>query len=481
MRCIFVGGVLGALTACGVSQTFAQQQRTPSGAERRIGQSPNRDGTRPNQAGGFGGEGIESIEAQIRSLCESRDFRAALQRLDQAISRESEEEGKPGFARRYARIYELRGRIRVSLNDYTSALEDWNRAIVLDPASAELRCTRSSLYRLLKNPREAHRDLVEAIRVDPRYAEAYICLADLLEAQGDLEDAIERLTEGLRQCGDQSSLLRRRARLLVEKKDCIAAMHDIDRWIVLAPRDAAAYFERSQINLALADNERAEADLDVAVGLQPQAPYLLLERAKFHRFCGTTSKALPDITAAIRLDPKYVEAYLFRADFYEEMGEIELAVQDYDRAVEIGKGDPSLLRRRASFLQSHGMISEALADYSAAIRINPRNVDCYFDQAALLAKQGSFRDAIEVLSKAIEIEPTSGAYEQRANLWLAAREPEKAIQDMNQAVSLAPSEPFLYIARENMYRRLGKRQEADADKNRAMQLIGSRHRPSPKR
>lgn len=126
MRFIFVGGVLGALTACGASQTFAQQQRAPSAVERRLGQGPNRDGARPNQAVGYRGDDIESIEAQIKSLCESGDLQAALKRLDQAISRESEERGKPGFARRYARVYELRGRIRGSLKDYTGALEDWN-------------------------------------------------------------------------------------------------------------------------------------------------------------------------------------------------------------------------------------------------------------------------------------------------------------------------------------------------------------------
>lgn len=367
MRSLLANGIMAALIAIGSSQAFAQAgAATP--AEERERQASKDVSKRAVLAVEMARAKAVACQARAEAHFRHRDFKAALREFNAAVAREAEERGKPGYGSLYAKIYSQRAITFAALDDFKSATEDFERAMQFGPPSANLLHARASFHWRLGRFDEARKDLVAATRVDPRFAPAYLELARIDRSQDGMEKAVEHLTVGVRQCGESPSLLQARASLRVDKRDYKAAQIDINRWIVLAPKDGRAYFERAQIHLALGETEQAKEDFDSAVAFAPDNRSLLLARAEFHRIHGSASNALADATAAIRLDGRDPEAYLLRAEIHEQLLDIDDAAADYGRAVEVGGGEPSLLRRRAWFFERYALTSKAMADYTAEIQ-----------------------------------------------------------------------------------------------------------------
>jgi len=87
---------------------------------------------------------------------------------------------------------------RDALNgNYESALENYNKAIELNPTYAEAYFFRGNVYAVIENFEKAIEDCTEAIKLDPKLANAYsirgICYIKLgkdIEAIADLEEAL---------------------------------------------------------------------------------------------------------------------------------------------------------------------------------------------------------------------------------------------------------------------------------------------------
>ncbi|MBW1726356.1 MAG: tetratricopeptide repeat protein [Deltaproteobacteria bacterium] len=69
--------------------------------------------------------------------------------------------------------YIKQGVANVKLKKYNQAIEDFSRAIKLDPNNAEYYYKRGVTYGNLNQHQKAIEDFNEAIRLNPKYAEAY--------------------------------------------------------------------------------------------------------------------------------------------------------------------------------------------------------------------------------------------------------------------------------------------------------------------
>ena len=493
MRCVLVGVVVAALAALGTSLASAQEQVVQSPTERQHRQIPDRAKQESESAIDGEPESATTCAERGRSLFLNGDVDGALREYNKAIAREPQEKGNPGFKNLFAGIYAKRAIIFSWLGDHKSAIGDFDRSLQLEPRSAKVLCFRSDEYCRLARTAEARRDLVEAVRVDPRFSRGYRKLSMLLREQGDLDKAIEQLTEGLRQCGDEKSLLMGRAKLLLAKQDYRAAIPDLSKGIELDPKDVDAYLKRAEAFEAIGDVTRAATDLDRAVEIGKDdrlaSTGALFRRACFFQWHGKPAKALTDFNELIRCDPRNTFSFLQRARVYEALGDIDRAAADFDRAAELAERDPTfsserqfLKRERALFFQKHGLADRALAEFTAAIRANPNSYECYVNRAMFFSEQGRDRDAIADLSKAIEIDPTQEtAFSMRAAAWLRTQQPARALEDITQAIVLGPADPLSYLARAELLQTLGRPEEANADVRRAKELAGIKDSESSKK
>ena len=82
--------------------------------------------------------------------------------------------------------YQNRGIIKQKFSDFSGAVNDFNKAIELDPKDAELYYNRGYSKTDLSNYSEAIDDYSKAIEINPNYTSAYANRSSLKEALGDL-------------------------------------------------------------------------------------------------------------------------------------------------------------------------------------------------------------------------------------------------------------------------------------------------------
>jgi tetratricopeptide (TPR) repeat protein len=211
----------------------------------------------------------------------------------------------------------------------------------------------------------AARDLTEAIRADPLYAEAYVIRGQTMFKLGDAERAIADLNEAVKLDPNNALAIRSRGMAQLYKGDEEAALADLSKAIQLAEADPARmpalelfYAHRSRAALCEKRQlyDREIYDLTAMIDAYWKDP-LLAEalrtsyretgaasligsiyrlRANVHVRKGTPELAIPDLSFALQLDQqRALPLLLERGRLHETLGRREQAIIDFQRALEI--------------------------------------------------------------------------------------------------------------------------------------------------
>ena len=134
------------------------------------------------------------------------DNSAALRLCDQALA-------LPGPYTRH--LLEIRGAVRAKLGQLKPALDDFSRAIALDPTVIEDRYHRATILRDLGRYDEALRDLEEARRIDPKNLSTDFVQGSVYAARGDLLLALDSFDRLLAQDSQHVAAQHRRVSVYV--------------------------------------------------------------------------------------------------------------------------------------------------------------------------------------------------------------------------------------------------------------------------
>ena len=133
-----------------------------------------------------------------------------------------------------------------------------------------------------QRPDQAIADFSEAIRIDPRYAEAYNSRGILLAGQGALEAGLRDFRAALRLAPDLASAHGNAAAANYAKGEVEQALVDLNSAIKIQRRNPLFLKNRGIIYLDLGKREAAVRDFEKALALAPgdQRVWELLARAQ---------------------------------------------------------------------------------------------------------------------------------------------------------------------------------------------------------
>jgi tetratricopeptide (TPR) repeat protein len=163
------------------------------------------------------------------------DFDSAIKNYNKALELYPSNEG----------VYNNRGIAKISKKDVEGAIQDYNKALEINPGSTNTLMNRSNAKIIKGDIKGAIQDLNQVIVIRPHYAGAY-------------------LNRGL-------------ARF--ELNDYASAMRDFDQCISLEPENALAYNNRGIIKQKLEDYNGAVMDYDMAIQLDPGMANAYFNRA----------------------------------------------------------------------------------------------------------------------------------------------------------------------------------------------------------
>jgi tetratricopeptide (TPR) repeat protein len=220
-----------------------------------------------------------------RLLYELGEYQRALSYLDKAIDIKSKN----------LEAVQLKVLVYIDLNDYYKALRAAKEALDLKTNAFNYyyHGIASENINIVQGAKE---DFKEAISEDESFIPAYIALARLQLADGEIESAFQNINYAIEQHPEQSE----------------------------------AYIIRSKIHSAKLNYAQAIDDISKAIVLSDESTALYQSRAKYYIDFTQFPNAIADLNKVIQSKPGDVEALSLRAACYEEISNKKAAIRDYE-------------------------------------------------------------------------------------------------------------------------------------------------------
>ncbi len=229
------------------------------------------------------------------------DFKRAVQMYDMYVAIPNQ---KPELL---ADGYNNRGISQRALRKPDLAVNDFNKAIELNPAQPGFLINRANAYVDMQKNDLALADYAKAIAGDPKLAFAYAQRGILLQQMGKNDDAIADLSKAIELDPANPEPFYNRGVAFSGKQDYAKAIPDYDKYI-------AAVKDPNMLG-------DAHMNRGIAYAYTP----------------GGMEKSLADFTKVIELKPNWANGYLARAMIYRELKKDDLAAADEKKAASLQK------------------------------------------------------------------------------------------------------------------------------------------------
>ncbi len=264
------------------------------------------------------------------------------------------------------------GNCYYSNNNLNRSLQYFDKAIAIDPQSANSWYNKGAALADLGRNEEAIAAYDKAIEIDPQLAAAWYTKGVALTYLGRNEEAIAAY----------------------------------DKTIEIKPQYGDAWNNKGVALADLGKNEEAIAAYDKAIAIDPQLAYAWNNKENDLADLGRNEEAIAAYDKAIEIDPQLAVAWNNKGNDLADLGRNEEAIAAYDKAIEI---DPQLAvawNNKGGAFGKLGRNEEAIAAYDKAIEIAPQLAVAWNNKGVALGNLGRHEEAKEVFVKAHEIDPT---------------------------------------------------------------------------
>ncbi|WP_449353625.1 tetratricopeptide repeat protein [Streptomyces shaanxiensis] len=387
-----------------------------------------------------------------RELRRRQEYRQALQEYDRAIELDPLQ----------PLAHYGRGLTHQLLDDYPAALTALDRAVELAPDAAWILAERAETYRLASRFEEADADYTRALALDPTDDVALAGRAAARHGLGRLDESLADFDRALGIDPEYLWALVRRARLHRTRGDLDKAYADLDRAAALAPDRAWIASERGDAYRIDGRYEEAVTELARAVELEPGYTSALASRGQALNELGRHEEALADFDRALALVPDYAWALVMRSRVKRALNDRDGAVEDLRRAVAAEPDVDWILNELATEYRVQGRHEEASALFHTVLSRNPDDEVALAGLGAIHHARQSYAEALHHLDRALAADPEyAWAHGRRGRVCLAIGRTEQALADLDRCVALDPEMTWERRTAIELLEYLGRWEEAE--------------------
>jgi tetratricopeptide (TPR) repeat protein len=322
-----------------------------------------------------------------------------------------------------------------------------------DPALA---LTLARLY-ASQGQTERAKELLEArVRQTPDRAEPLLTLADFHRRSGERDQALEAVERALAVESTSEGARLQKAEYLIEQLDDPTAQTEgrrlIDEVLEENPNSVAGLMTLGKALLLESKYEEAIGKLQRVVDEQPSAQaHLLLGWG----YSGMRQDELArsELLRSLQLDPDSYAARAELASLYLRMGEREFALEEAQKALSQRREDPRILLILAEAQAGMGRNEDALRTLErVSLEGEPRVRRYRLVLARLYRRLGALEQAREHLEAVLRDHPAdAAALRELVAMDLQARNPERALERLNEIIPQNPDAGELYALRGRLW------------------------------
>ena len=357
------------------------------------------------EAAGFFEKALEKSHGNGRALIEladvklrQGDVKTTADLLDKTLLPEVR---KSLDATEEARASMLRGRLLAVNHQNKDAEAAYERAVALDPASAEIREAYGDFRNSRREWEKAAKQFDAAINAGNATptalagaARAYLGTNRLLDADKRINDAVAKDNQNA-----HFIYLQGRVAEAIGKGD--EAFKDYERALARKPDLAEALVAEGQIFLNRADKEKAQAKLDAALKATGRSSVEDEAVGDLALLLGQKEQARDAFAAALQKDPEDPQAHAGMGKTLAAMGELKPARVELEKALAEVDNDASLAYEYGSLLRRAGESDNALAALQKAVKIDGKDPRYRSRLGALLVERSDFEGAEAQLRQAV--------------------------------------------------------------------------------
>jgi serine/threonine-protein kinase len=277
----------------------------------------------------------------------------------------------------------------LALADCQSAIENFKRAIELDPRFAQAHSSLGAAYanRVFKGMGD-HKDFdraeaafSHAIQLKPDVVEARVLMAFIYLSRGEKKKARAELNRLQEQFPNEAPLYFAKAVLHRLDGEYEKAIRSWDKLEKLDPAaGVVAGYNRARIYAYMGDNERALAELDRAEAIEPEHPLIKIFRARILFYHGEVQEATEKMREVLTANPHLEGMRPILGILLASQGEkAEAREQLTERALQMAEADFDMAYWTASTYALLDEKEEALRWLEQAINLGNENRE-WFDR-----------------------------------------------------------------------------------------------------
>ncbi|CAD8105549.1 unnamed protein product [Paramecium primaurelia] len=226
------------------------------------------------------------------------------------------------------------GLIYYILLQYDRAVEEYSKAISIDPQDFISYYNRAIAYHYLKNYDEAIKGFSYVIQINPNYAMAYFNRGNTYLELDLIDDAIEDFNTAIKM-DPQITLPKNLEKIAQTNNIYSEALGYFQKAIEQNPQHAKAYNNKGFVQQHLKKYDDAIKDFSDAIKIDPKLATAYNNRGNVYYHLKKYPEAIQDYSSAIKIDPKYVKAYNNRGNAYIKLNRVDDCNKDYELANKI--------------------------------------------------------------------------------------------------------------------------------------------------
>jgi Flp pilus assembly protein TadD len=417
------------------------------------------------------------------SLGQPQDFPTLIARLEKTVQKNPNDTDA---------ILTLANAYR-EVGDYANATAQFSELLIQDPANAAALLGQGKLQIAQGDFAGAVITLEQAATADPSNAEILNFQGDALFSQGQYDAAAGHYRRALKADPNNALAYTNLALVNMTQGNNIEAGRNLDLAVTNDPNLIIAHLARGQYLVAQGDATGADEEYRKVIALPATIAEEYTYRGMAHRNLGEDEEAIQEFNQALSLNPNYAQGYagragvLYDAPLLSFKGDLlaaqpDVAWQDsidaYAQALVVNPNDPDVLGSSCRALLAQGDLDLALADCSRGLATNPNSALLHEQIGSVRIAKNDYAGAVKDFTRSIEITDGDGsapvaqanAYASRAYSFLQIGTLDKALADINQAMTLVVDDPNVYYTRGLILAKQGDKSGGAADLSKAAEL-----------
>jgi tetratricopeptide (TPR) repeat protein len=245
----------------------------------------------------------------------------------------------------------------------------WNDVIDQDKTAELAYYNRGVVFKNEKRYIEAINDFNKAIELQPFYSEAYNNRGIIFSGEKRNDMAIKDFNKAIELKPDNAQAYNNRGLLLMNEKRNDEALKDFNKTIELKPDQAEPYNNRGTVLINENRNEEAIKDFKKAIELKPDYAEAYYNRGNAFAKIRTNAEAISDFTNAIKLKSDYIAAYNNRGIVFVNEKRNEEAIKDFTRVIQLNPLNWNAYYNRGMVFENMKRNDDAIKDFNKAIEL----------------------------------------------------------------------------------------------------------------